>query len=196
MQFVRTAVAALFATALMTTLTGAARAQSSSIREPFRIKVGGFLPYDTDTKDALGTNFLSLGVGYDLKKTYGFLPTVVEAYFDWYKRPKNTIDFGRVEAFVFGGGLAARFLITENDRTYTPYFGAGVGLYSANVSQDTGSGSDSAQRITVGGKFLIGAELKKHPFFGELEYNFLPHPSIFGSDVALSGYQLRVGYRF
>jgi hypothetical protein len=197
MQFVRTTVAALFATALMMTLTGdAAQAQTTSVRKPYRIKVGAFLPYDTDTKDALGTNFLSLGVGYDLKTTQTFLPTVIEAYFDYWKRPKTTIDFGRVDTLVFGGGIAARFLISEREPGYTPYFGTGVGIYSANASQNTGTVSDSAQRITVGGKFLIGAELKQIPLFGEFEYNFLPHPSILGSDVALSGYQFRLGYRF
>ncbi|GAB4456781.1 MAG: hypothetical protein OHK0029_15370 [Armatimonadaceae bacterium] len=199
MQLGRMMVAALLAAGVVGTAGSAAQAQATD--KPLSLRLGGFLPSDEDTQDALGTNFLSWGVGYDLKRFNSFLPGVVEAYFDFYKRPKNTADFGRVEALVLGLGLATRFEYQADG--YKPYVGAGAGLYSSYFSQTLPPGTngsatplvDSARRVSLGGKFLIGAELD-NGIFGEAEYNFVPHPSVFGSDISLSGFQLRLGYRF
>jgi opacity protein-like surface antigen len=196
MQFWRTMVAALFAAALVMTLGDAAQAQGGTSRKPWRVKIGAYLPADSDTEDALGTNFMSFGVGYDLKTVQTFARTTFEVYADYFKRPKHTIDFGRVEAHSLGVGLATRSVLTEQGGWFTPYAGAGLGIYSSFVGQlDNAGDYDSARRISIGGKFLLGAELT-NGIFGEAEFNFVPHPSIFGSDVSLSGFQLRIGYRF
>lgn len=196
MQFWRTMVAALFAAALVVTLGDAAHAQGGTSQKPFRIRVGEFLPYDSDTEDALGTNFPSFGIGYDLKTVRTFAPTTIEVYADYFKRVKNTRDFGHVEAQSLGVGIATRSILTDKWSGFTPYAGAGLGIYSSFIGQlDPDGDYDSARRISVGGKFLIGGEIKAGLFI-EGEYNFVPHPSIFGSDVAMSGFQLRLGYRF
>jgi hypothetical protein len=196
MQFWRTMVAALFAAALVVTLGDAAQAQGDTSRKPWRVKIGAYLPYDSDTEDALGTNFMSFGVGYDLKTVQSFSRTTYEVYVDYFKRAKRTIDFGRVEAHSLGVGLSTRSVLTEKGGWFTPYAGAGLGIYSSFVGQNDPDGDyDSAKRISIGGKFLLGAELN-NGVFGEAEFNFVPHPSVFGSDVSLSGFQLRIGYRF
>jgi|GEM_PF-3327691 len=211
MQLLRTVVGAVLATTVLTAVSSPVQAQKLSdiasvendtidarFWKPFAIRIGGFLPYDSDTKNALGTNFLSVGLGYDLKWFDAFLPGKIELYTDYYKRPKNTANFGRVEGTSWGVGLASRFYFLE--RGWSPYFGAGIGLYNSFASQQLPSTTgtplyDSARRISIGGKFTIGAELKSG-FFGEADYNFLPHPSIFGSDLAMSGWTIRAGYRF
>jgi hypothetical protein len=196
MQFWRTMVAALFAAALVVTLGDAAQAQGDTSNKPWRVKIGQFLPFDSDTEDALGTNFTSFGLGYDLKRVQSFAPTTYEIYVDYFKRAKRTIDFGRVQTDSLGVGLSTRSVITDKLGWVTPYAGAGLGVYSSFVGQlDPDGDYDSARRISIGGKFLVGAEFKGGIFL-DGEFNFLPHPSIFGSDVSLSGFQLRLGYRF
>jgi len=103
MQLWRTMAVALGSTAALVALSGgAAHAQGGDLTagKPVRVKIGYFMPYDTDTKDALGTHFLSFGVGYDWKHFSSFLPGVLEVYGDFFDHPKNSIDFGRVQATI------------------------------------------------------------------------------------------------
>jgi hypothetical protein len=198
MQLLRTTAAALAATALVMAVGGSASAQDldERIDNPLRLKVGGFFPYDGDTRDALGSNFISFGVGYDLRRVSSFRPMVLEAYIDGFDRSRTTSG-GRAEAAVIGGGLATRFSLfqTPPSRWYNPYAGAGLGVYYTRFKAELADGnSGSATRTSIGGKFFLGTEVRRN-WFGEVEFNFLPHPSVLGSDQVLSGWQLRFGYR-
>jgi opacity protein-like surface antigen len=193
MQLLRTTAAAVAAGALVVALSGSAMAQDNGISKPFRVKVGGFFPYDSDTQDALGSNFIAFGLGYDIKRVSSFRPATIEAYIDHFDRVRETGSIGRVQATVLGGGLSARFsLHSTPNPNYTPYAGAGLGVFKVNaIDGDTAS----TTRTSIGGKFFLGTELR-NGLFGEAEFNYLPHPSVFGSDQVLSGWQLRLGYRF
>jgi hypothetical protein len=199
-------LAAAFGVALALGVGQAAQAQAPAQESPFptdkpyRIKIGGFIPQDSDTRNALGQNFLSFGLGYDFKKAFFVLPVTFEAYVDYFDRVKNTGTFGRSQGRVLGGGVHARYNLDPEATGYRPYFGVGLGLYTGYVKQTqfvAGFGTLDAnqRRTTLGGKFTLGAETRG-ALFGEIGYDFLPHPSIFGEDVALSGYQARIGFKF
>ena len=199
MQFA--AVAGTLAAAFGVLGTTAAQAQDDPniivpTQKKFRVKIGGYFPESGRQRDALGRNFVSFGLGYDLGKTSTTVPVVYEIYADYLRRSKTSGDFGRTGLGAFGVGLAARYFFTDANQMYKPYAGAGVGIYSIHLKQDLPTGAFSNKReIGLGGKFLLGTEMN-NGIFGELEYNFLPRPSIFGNDINLNGLQLRLGYRF
>lgn len=199
MQLLRTTAAALAATALVMAVGGSASAQNLDEKpdNPIRLKIGAFFPYDGDTRDSLGSNFISFGAGYDLRRASSFRPMVLEAYVDGFQRSRTT-SAARSEATVIGAGLAARFSLYETPPSpwFNPYVGAGLGVYYTRFKAELADGIEgSATRTSVGGKFFLGAEVQKN-WFGEAEFNFLPHPSVLGNDQVLSGWQLRLGYRF
>lgn len=178
-------------------LGSAAQAQDSVVpaQKKWRIKVGGYLPEAEQQQRALGQYFLAFGLGYDLGKTTTTAPLIYEVYFDILDRAKNS-NFGRTQFQNYGLGLAGRYLFTDANQTYRPYAGAGVGLYYTRLKQDRQNGDFSNRsRTSIGGKFLVGVE-HKSGLFGDLEYNFLPRPKVFGQKINLDGFQLRLGYRF
>ncbi len=194
------AAAALATVAVATVSTTTAHAQSIDevvpTQKKFRVKVGGYFPQASAQQDALGQNFISFGLGYDIAKTTSATPVVYEIYADYLERTKKTTDFGRTEFETFGLGLAARYLFTDANKKYRPYAGAGVGLYFNRLKIDQPDGDFSNRHVTgLGGKFLLGTEMN-NGIFGELEYNFLPRPKAFSNKVNLDGFQFRIGYRF
>lgn len=196
MQFGRLAGSAVLAAGVACALGGSARAQEDFPLKPYRLKVGGFSPRSRNTRDGLGQNFLAFGLGYDFKRSFFILPVTFEAYVDYFDHVKHTSDFGRVQGRVLGGGVTARYNLDPEARDYRPYFGLGVGLYRSWVKQDDPLGfSANRRRVNLGGKVSLGTDLSQG-LFGEVSYDFVPHPSIFGDDVSLSGYQARIGIRF
>jgi hypothetical protein len=180
--------------------SGAANAQATDSTGPYLLRVGGYLPSNGHTKEALGNSFLSIGAGVNVRKFESFLPTTVEAYADYFNQIKNHGDasLGRVQASVLGVGLLAKYSLDPKHTmtAFHPYAGTGVGVYWAHVNQQTPDGySQSNNRTTLGGKFLLGAEIAGG-LFGEVDYTFAPRPSVFDNKVTLSGTELRLGYHF
>jgi hypothetical protein len=197
MQLLRTTVAALAVTALVMTLGGSANAQSTKVENPFRVKVGAFFPVDSDTQDALGSNFISFGLGYDFRQVYTFRPTTLGFYADGFHRTRST-SAARSESTVLSLGLESRFALWNEppSRDFNPYAGAGIGVYYTRFKQELSTGPvQSATRTSVGGKFFIGTEAWGN-WLAEAQFDFVPHPSVFGEDQDLNGWQLRLGYRF
>ncbi len=200
MQLGRSIAVAGAAGLLWLATSGAAQAQTAGAQGPFpnrpyRIKFGGYMPRSSRTRDAIGYSFPSFGLGYDFKRSFFVLPVTFEGYVDYFDRVKNTGNYGRSQARVLGGGVTAKYNLDPESTNYRPYFGLGVGLYTAYVKQEVNGGRATQRRTTLGGKLVLGAETRG-ALFGEIDYNFVPHPSIFGTDVSLSGFQARIGARF
>ena len=203
MHWARTMAVAMITVALGLTGAGAARAQDTGKKKfslperPFHFRVGGFFPYDSDTRKALSTNFPEFGVGIDVYRAQWFLPVTYELYADYFKRTRKTSDLGRYEGEMLAVGLSAKYDLDPKavNPQYRPYAGVGLGVYSARVEQNRPDlFSQSARRTTLGGKFFLGVE-HKSSVFGEVGYVVAPSPSIFGNDVPFSGWQVRLGYR-
>lgn len=205
MHLLRTMAGACAVGALALVGSGAAHAQTAP-KGPFLVRIGGYLPSNGDTREALGTNFLAFGVGYNLRRFESFLPTTLEVYADYFSRIKqhSEVTTGRVEASTIGVGLLAKYSLDPKHelKGFRPYLGTGVGIYWARAKQDTVISatdlrpiSQRTNRTTLGGKILLGAELPSG-VFGEAGFTFAPHPSIFGERVNLNGTELRLGYHF
>lgn len=174
---------------------------TEKVTKPFSLKVGGLFFTDGDTKDAIGDSTVSLGVAYDFGKTATANPIVYGAYFDYFIRKSRdqNVSIGGVGNFsvhssaeAFGLGVQGRYLFTPPSPTtsFSPYAGLGVGVYNARGKVD---GFGSKNTTSIGGKVLLGAELKSG-ILGELEYDFIPKVKDF--DAKLSGFGARIGYRF
>ncbi|MDX1935126.1 MAG: hypothetical protein SFU56_21215 [Capsulimonadales bacterium] len=197
---------ALCATA-MTLFSGkAVQAQTDPGAGPLRLKVGGYLPTEGGAREVIGTNFLSLGLGWDIGTVDGRRPARLEVYADYFDRIKHhqAADIGRFQVSAYGLGVAVRFDADPNGtlKTWRPYYGIGTGVYRMYARQtavisvlDPRPVTERDEQFGVGVKFLIGAQLTGG-VFGELEYNILPRPEIFNDDINVDGIQLRIGYRF
>jgi hypothetical protein len=198
MQMVRTWAAVVVAAALTLLLGEGARAQSKLPPRPFEVRIDSFFPYDSDTRSVLGSNFAAFGVGLAVLHKNWFVPVTYDVYADFYNRIRNLESTGRVQAQVWGLGVGARYDLNPNavDPKFVPYFRVGVGVYTSYVKQDAPDGNtQSNQRTNIGGKFTLGAQ-HRSGVFAEGGYEYVPHPSIFGNDAALSGWLAGVGYRF
>ncbi|MDX1933554.1 MAG: hypothetical protein SFU56_13180 [Capsulimonadales bacterium] len=206
MALLRTMAGACAIGALTLIGSGAVQAQTMGPRGPFLVRIGGYLPSNGNTREALGTNFLSFGIGANLRRFDAFLPTTVEVYADYFNRIKNHREatIGRVEASMVGVGLMAKYSLDPKGELqgFRPYFGTGVGIYWGRVKQETVISetdlrpiSQRTNRTTLGGKIALGASLP-NGLFGEVDYTFAPHPSIFDERVNLNGTQIRLGYQF
>lgn len=184
--------------AVVSALVGGGAAHAQSIfrqlpPRPVRLMVGGYFPAYQGARDALGQQFISFGASLDVAPRTPYSQFVYSAYFDYFDVVKHTTA-GRNEAVLRGGGVVTRYHFTPKPLGFDPYVGAGVGLYNVRLKQDYGS-SVVKTKTSLGGKFLVGAELPSH-VFGEIEYDFLPRPERNGSKNKLNGYQARIGYRF
>ena len=184
--------------------TTAARAQgldapsSARSEQPFRLKIGGYLPTNGNARDTLGINWIAFGAGYDLPKKNALKPSTYEIYFDYFDRTKNTGSGNlalRSEAQLFAIGVADRYYIMPASSEFQPYFGAGAGIYRVRAKTNFVGGQGEQHKTSIGAKFFTGAQIAGG-LFGEVEYNVLPEPKLNGRRVRLSGYQLRLGYRF
>ena len=163
--------------------------------KPVRLMVGGYFPAYTGARDALGQNFISFGASLDVAPKSRTSQFIYSAYFDYVNRVKYT-GAGRNEAVIRGGGVLTRYHFAPQPTNFDPYVGAGVGIYNTRLKQGNGNGGEIVKtKTSLGGKFLVGAELPTH-IFGEVEYDFVPRPERNGSKNKLNGYQARIGYRF
>jgi len=191
----RTWAAAVAALTLALLLGGEARALPP---KPFELRIDSFSAYDSDTRHALGSNFPAFGVGLDVMKKNWLLPLTYNIYADYYRRIRDTDTTGRVEAQVWGLGIGARYDFFQNEQSskLMPYARVGVGVYNSYVKQNTPDGfGQSNQRTSIGGKFALGLQHRSGVFL-EGGYEFVPHPSLFGEDAALSGWLIGGGVRF
>jgi hypothetical protein len=198
MQMVRTWAVVSAAAALALLLGGGARAQAKLPPKPIEVRVDSVFPYDSDTRSALSSNFPAFGIGLDILKKNWFVPVTYDIYADYYNRIRNTDSTGRVQAKVWGLGIGARYELNPNavEPKFVPYARVGVGVYSSYVKQDVPAGAtQSNQRTSIGGKFTLGVQ-HRSGVFAEGGYEFVPHPSLFGDDVALSGWVAGAGVRF
>ena len=176
---------------------GGAKAQNpfkTLPNKPVRLMVGGYFPAYRGARDALGQNFISFGASLDIAPKTRTTQFIYSAYFDYFDRVKYNQN-GRNEAVVGGGGILARYRLVPQPIGLDPYVGAGVGIYNARLKQNTSGNNVTKTKTSLGGKFLVGAELPTH-IFGEVEYDFVPRPERNGSRNKLNGYQARIGYRF
>jgi hypothetical protein len=194
-----TAAVSAAATALLGGGGSAARAQDDDVpagrpSDPFRVKIGTWIPSDRGGTRDLGYSFIAFGVGYDIRQTTRAMPNVYEVYFDYLKRPKTSNGI-RTEAEMYGIGLTDRIYLTPRGGQSTYYVGAGAGIYHVRTNLRQTAGRASEYTTNLGAKFLGGAEFGRG-LFGELEYNFVPAPKLAGERVRLTGTQLRLGIRF
>jgi opacity protein-like surface antigen len=196
----------ILAAGIVAGLTTGANAQDAGgamkVAKPFSVKLGGLFFGDGDTKDAIGSSTLSIGLGYDFLKTKAENPVVVQGYVDYFAPKSKTRSIGDVRSegkldYSIGLGVAARYQLVRATETssFFPYAGVGLGIYRTKVSVSGFDGesnfSESNTSTGLGGKLFLGAELKQG-FFGELEYNYLPKVE----DAKFSGFGARIGYRF
>ena len=73
--------------------------------------------------------------------------------------------------------------------------GAAIGVYNTHAKTNDSNGYANEYKTSVGGKFMIGAEIREG-LFGEISYSYLPEPKLNDDRVKLSGYQIQLGYRF
>jgi hypothetical protein len=205
----------ILAAGIVAGLTTGANAQDAGgamkVAKPFSVKLGGLFFGDGDTKDAIGSSTLSIGLGYDFLKTKAENPVVVQGYIDYFAPKSKTTTIavpdgdggftnvsseGKLD-YSIGIGVAARYQLVRATETssFFPYAGVGLGIYRTKVSVSGFNGesnfSESNTSTGLGGKLFLGAELKQG-FFGELEYNYLPKVE----DAKFSGFGARIGYRF
>ncbi len=160
-------------------------------RFTFGPNLGLFVPTSGKTRDAFGNSWTNIGFGVGSVRTAprrGLVGLDV-AFIN------NNRDGGR-RALMGQVGVAYRRSFVEpedeqgNVRTIIPYFGAGVGLYLANldsdkydVSTDLGAG--------FGGSALVGVAFQRKAF---LEARYHAVSRISGFD--LSGLNVALGVRF
>jgi hypothetical protein len=204
----------ILAVGVVASLAAGAHAQGSTaattttkVVKPISVKIGGLWFGNSDTKDAIGSSTISLGIGYDFMKTKAENPVVLQGYLDYFLSKDGTVNVANVTQetkmdYAYGVGVAARYQLVKATDTASvfPYAGLGLGVYGSkfksSTTTDNGEGGlsvvdDSGTKTGLGGKIFIGAEMKQG-FLGELEYNWMPD----NGPIKPSGFGLRVGYRF
>jgi len=180
---------------VLMTLAGAAHAQglgqpNQPVVKPLTVKVGAFFPTDSRAKKNSNSTQISAGIDYAFGKTGSNNPSLPSVYVDYNGGNKNG---GHVNSY--GAGIGVRSFTTtpagNNKQNFSPYFGAGVGVYRVDIKDTSVTPSVSGTTTSIGGKVLAGVE-----FGGGLlvEANYQMLPSRKG--VNPSGFGVQVGARF
>ena len=201
---VRVALATLtagFIAALIAAGSSPARAQDEGIlsypSHPFEVRAGVYLPRNGATRDDLGIDWLSYGVGYDISTSGKKLPHTFSVYADYFNVPKTTgpADFRlRSQAASIGVGVAERYYFMPTYSNFQPYAGAGAGIYDVHAKASDPGGTIDKYKTSIGGKILAGVEIRQG-IFVQGDFNWLPEPKLEVREQ-LEGFQLQLGYRF
>jgi hypothetical protein len=156
---------------------------TTSVQNPFSVKVGVMLPSNGSSKHVGGSDQLSIGVDYALAKTTDENPSLPSVYFDYTGGQRS--NNGHIDSF--GVGVAVRSLTTSATSKMSPFVGAGAGIYYTNGNQNGSTKSNYG----IGGKIFVGENIGGS-FFVEGNYQFLPGVN----GINPSGFGLQGGVRF
>lgn len=174
------ALAALSAAAFGLSALGA-QAQSENNKLPLTLKIGGFLPSDSGARHYGDSTQLSGGAEIALSSNE---TNTGIAYFDAQGANHNG---GHVDSY--GIGLGVRSNAPESfSKGVTPYGGAGLGFYIADVDQ--GSGNPSERKSGLGGKLFGGLQFGNN-VIAEINYQWVPT----ATHINGSGFGFQIGLR-
>lgn len=173
-----------------------ARAQGTEdtmkVQKPITVLLGAYFPTDSDFKDAVGNNLLSVGVRYAFAKSKTQSPTLFEGFIDYLNKSRDrTVSDGEggtrkesIDVQVTAIGVSARQSFASANEAGQPYAGVGIGVYTGKA------GGESETRF--GGKVNAGYQLN-NGWLAEAEYTIITKKK---DEASANGFQLRVGYRF
>lgn len=158
---------------------------TTPVQKPLSIKLGAFFPTQSNGRDLEGSTAFSAGLDYAFVKTATASPTLPSIYFDYAGGSKHG---GHLQTY--GLGVAVRQYTNGAPMAggTSPYVGAGIGAYIADVKNGGGS---SSTKTVLGGKVFAGLEFGGGEFV-EASYNLIGSNK--GSNPSGAGLQL--GYRF
>ena len=160
----------------LTGVVGVASAQTKDVEKPFRVQVGSFMPSKAALKSAVGKNWTSFGVAYELQKKKGVeKPLIYGVYVDYATKKR-----GGVSNNLTGIGAQARYLLgspTDHDHAYVI---GGIGSYTF---KRTGSSYKSKIGFKAGGGYEMNNGL-----YGEV--------TAVSPGNNANGVNLSVGFRF
>jgi hypothetical protein len=176
------ALAALSAAAFGLSALGAqAQSENNSNKLPLTLKIGGFLPSDSGARHFGDSTQLSGGGEIALS---GNETNTAIAYVDAQGAKHNG---GHV--YSYGIGLGVRSNAPQSfSKGVTPYGGAGLGFYTADVDQ--GSGNPSERKGGLGGKLFGGLQFGNN-VIAELNYQWVPT----AAQINGSGFGFQIGLR-
>lgn len=178
----RTAFAlAVIAASLCVAMPVPSRAASSSANN-LTLKLGALFPGNSDSRDLGGSTQFVIGLDY-LLPSASTSTSATSVYLDYLGGAKNS---GSVHSTGVGVSLRS---------SGTAYFGAGLGIYSTNVTFDNDGddffrGNSSTSSTGGGGKVFAGFDLGSGVDL-ELDYHILPS----AGGVSPSGAAIEVGIR-
>lgn len=182
-------------TALLIGGVASANAQMEQLDRPFRVNVGLLWPSDGDVTDFVGNSHFKLGLSYDMwGGMFSGRAYRGGVFFDLSTKERggnsfNTSAIGAFGRFNFGeGGMQG----------WTPYAGAGLGMFFIDADQDAPPPTGARTSLSVfqggsrlGGKLFVGLEATQG-YFAELGYQWTGSKD--GANA--SGLSVSVGFRF
>ena len=177
----RTAFALVVVAMLCVAMPAQSRAATSSASN-LSLKLGALFPGSSDSRDLGGSTQYVIGLDY-LLPSASSRTSATSIYLDYLGGAKNS---GSVHSTGIGVSLRS---------VGTAYFGAGLGIYSTNVTFDDDEddlfrGNSSTSSTGGGGKLFAGFDLGSGV---DLEFDYHIAPSIGG--VNPSGAAIEVGIR-
>ena len=178
----RRIIAALFALALTACLAAPLECRASSGSNDLTLKLGALFPANEDSRDLGGDTQYVIGLDFMLPSA-STRTSATSVYLDYLGGSRNS---GSIHST--GVGIALR-------SSGTAYFGAGLGIYSTNVTFDNDEddlfrGNSSTSSTGGGGKIFAGFNLASGV---DLEFDYHIVPGAGG--VNPSGAALEVGIR-
>ena len=141
------------------------------------LKIGAFFPDASDARDAGGSTQFVIGLNDVLSKNGGTTPSATSVYIDYIGGSNSPAS---LHSTGIGVGLAS---------TGSPYYGAGLGLYSTTASVNTEAGTLSHTTTGGGGKIFVGFELGGNT---QLEFDYHVLPSAGGINPSGAGIELGI----
>lgn len=119
-------------------------AQAQQADKPLTLRLGAFLPSNSDAKDGLGKTWFTAGLDYSFKNAVASMassatamPVSPLAYLDYTGKSKD-VDGGKNEASVIALGLGGKYYApTQGVSPVRPYIGGGLGAYFVHGKSTT-----------------------------------------------------------